>query len=145
MIAKMIRMKSMKPLIEQYIMHWLSGRMTVLDDVLNVFGLTNETITRYLEYTKQMTFGFDVVKYNDIVTQAIWYRSLDRVKKIMGMIGETCFVDHVFKRDGSNRNGLDLCIDRGEGGSDTFKYLMSFSSIKEKCINDINILWTMIW
>eukprot|EP01083_Nonionella_stella_P276440 939316_1 len=99
---------------------------TVLDDVLNVFGLTNETITRYLQYTKQMTFGFDVVKYDDIVTRAIWFRSLDRVKKIMGMIGETCFVDHVFKRDGSNRNGLDLCIDRGEGGSDTFKYLMSF-------------------
>eukprot|EP01083_Nonionella_stella_P103950 297406_1 len=71
---------------------------TVLDDVFEAFGLTKKIIRRYLQYTKQMTFGFKEVKYNDIVTKAIYYHSLDRVKKIMGIIGETCFVDHVFKR-----------------------------------------------
>eukprot|EP01083_Nonionella_stella_P197621 726411_1 len=122
-----------------------SGNDTVLDYILNELGLTKKIIARYLQYTKQMTFRYKVVKYKDIVTQTIRYKSLNRVKRIMDIIGETCFIDHVFKRDGENKNGLDHCIRSYTDKLDKFKYLMSFSSIKEKCMNDINILWTMIW
>eukprot|EP01083_Nonionella_stella_P056604 148946_1 len=124
---------------------------TVLDYILNELHLEKRIITRHLQYSiaNQITFGSQDVKYNDIVNRAICLRSLNRVKKIMEIIGETRFFHHVFKRDGSNRNGFDKCIEIcGQGRLDildTFKYLMSFSTIKEKCMKDINILWTMIW
>eukprot|EP01083_Nonionella_stella_P103949 297404_1 len=120
---------------------------TVLDDVFEAFGLTKKTIGRYLQYTKQMimTFEFEGVKYDDIVARTIRWRSLNRVKQIMDIIGETCFIDHVLARDGENLNGLDHCIQATTDPLDKFKYLMSFAAIKEKCMEDMNVLWTMIW
>eukprot|EP01083_Nonionella_stella_P174691 606327_1 len=97
-----------------------------VNDILNEFGLTKKIIARHLKYKKQMTFGL-------------------KVKQIMDIIGETCFIDHVLERDGENLNGLDHCIASDEDPLDKFKYLMSFASIKEKCVEDINILWTMIY
>eukprot|EP01083_Nonionella_stella_P174918 607692_1 len=116
---------------------------TVLDDVLNAFGLTKQIIVRYLKYTKQMAFEWNAVKYKDIVTQAIVWHSLNRITQIVRIIGETCFVENVFKRGGSNMNGFDCCVWGDQ--VDTFKYLMSFCTIKERCMKDINCLWTMIW
>eukprot|EP01083_Nonionella_stella_P147338 464713_1 len=81
-----------------------------VDDILNEFGLTKKIIARHLKYKKQMTFGLKDVQYEDIVTRMIWLRPLNRVKQIMDIIGETCFIDHVLARDGENLNGLDHCI-----------------------------------
>eukprot|EP01083_Nonionella_stella_P181858 652731_1 len=92
-----------------------------------------------------MTFEFERVKYDDIVARTIRWRSLNRVKQIMDIIGETSFIDHVFKRDAENKNGLDLCFGFQYDAVDKWKYLVSFSKIKEKCMNDINTLWTMVY
>eukprot|EP01083_Nonionella_stella_P147337 464710_1 len=86
------------------------GDADSVDDILNEFGVTKQIIARHLKHKKQMTFGLKDVQYEDIVTRMIWLRPLNRVKQIMDIIGETCFIDHVLARDGENLNGLDHCI-----------------------------------
>eukprot|EP01083_Nonionella_stella_P185510 676655_1 len=66
---------------------FFSGDDDSVDDILNEFGLTKKIIARYLKYKKQITFGLEAAQYEDIVTQIIWLRPLNRVKQIMDIIG----------------------------------------------------------
>eukprot|EP01083_Nonionella_stella_P147339 464718_1 len=140
--------------------YWNNNSLSILKYIVNKIGETEFAKVAFLDNERNvLEYAIRKAKVHDIqyllsmkafsaryVTQTIGYQSLSRVKQIMDIIGETCFIDHVFKRDGANKNGLDHCFGTyTKDAVDKLKYLMSFAKIKEKCMNDINTLWTMVY
>merc|ERR1712228_20806 len=79
----------------------------------------------------------------NIVEEVIKFNTLNILKKLFGLIGQTVFIQNALFSDGNNMNGLERAIN--EKKCDIIQYLLSFDEIQKEYETDKELIWRCVW
>eukprot|EP01083_Nonionella_stella_P076109 207222_1 len=133
------------------LLFWLFTYSFVLEEtidyVLTELNISNEKIIELLDYKYKQTLAFtdDAFQYHDytILSRLTWKDDPPKLRKLLSFIGEKAFTERIFVADNCNINGLEYCIRKKK--MEMMKYIMSFDEIRDKCANDMEIKFRMVW
>eukprot|EP01083_Nonionella_stella_P287946 980164_1 len=125
----------------------VSASDDMVDLVLSELKLSNEVIIQLMGYKYQKTAeefpsGRDYHR-KTIMSQLVRMNDASRLRKVVSIIGEKAFIEHLFIANSDNMNGLEYCIRKKK--TKTMEYLVSFDGIRDKCSNDMETQFRMVW
>merc|ERR1712228_416865 len=85
---------------------------------------------------------FKYFKFN-IIGQVIVENTLNRLKKLLSLIGQKEFIQNVLMSDGNNVNGLEYAIK--EKKIDIIQYLFSFDDIQKEYAANKELIWRCVY
>eukprot|EP01083_Nonionella_stella_P301851 1037915_1 len=113
--------------------------------VLNELSLSTEQVVQLLAYKYVKTsqeFASDCWKYDQfrIVSSA---SDVNKLRQLVSVIGAKAFTEQIFIADSTNVNGLEHCIKKKN--TEMMEYILSFDEIREKCRQNMECRFRMIW
>merc|ERR1712228_630884 len=78
------------------------ANVKIVDLVMQKMNITKDKLVELMNYKDEYY----------IIGQVIFYRTLNRLKKLFELIGQKAFIQNVLVSDGYNKNGLEYAIQR---------------------------------
>merc|ERR1712228_286847 len=121
------------------------------DIVLKKFDFDKAEIVKLINYSYPQDTGNEYYKYSPykydkhtIVGQVISENALNRLKKLLGLIGQKIFIQNVLISDDVyNRNGLEHAIVYKK--FDIIQYFFSFDDIQKEYASNKEMIWMCMW
>ncbi len=119
--------------------------------LIKVLNITNEEIIQFMNYNYIETENLEQFTKNcwnysniGILDRIIWNNhSVNSLKQFISIIGDKLFIHHVLIPNGWNMNSIEYCI--RSANIEIIQYIMSFNDIRDKCSNDKQILFRIIY
>merc|ERR1712228_1152164 len=120
----------------------------IFDAVLKEFNFDKTEIIKLMNFKyppPAKKFGYGEYKYRtlNIVGQVISENTLNRLKKLLSLIGQKEFIQNVLMSDGNNVNGLEYAIK--EKKIDIIQYLFSFDDIQKEYETNKELVWRCVF
>eukprot|EP01083_Nonionella_stella_P009791 28053_1 len=122
----------------------------MIDCIIKALALSNKQVIELVSRKCTMdsenssrSAGAPKYDFYTVLTQCALMGKVDKLKKLVSIIGEDVFEREVFRADAFNVSFMEYCFQRNK--IEMVEYALSFDGVKRRCMNDKEVLFRIVF